>query len=132
HQYLSRRAPRLELLVVDEAHHARRQGGDVDEYRPARLLQLLDRVKTSDHARSIWLLTATPMQVHAVELLDLLRHVGLQGRLEDFDEFQHFHNELAKADDQLTDWTVLARWLREAPAPFDAADRALLDRIRTK
>jgi len=62
---------RYDLIVVDEAHHARRRAADLDEYRPSRLLQLLDRLTEADHARAMWLLTATPMQIHPIELLDL-------------------------------------------------------------
>ena len=74
-------APPLDLLIVDEAHHARRRAADLDEYRPSRLLQFLDAITDAQHARATWLLTATPMQVHPVELVDLLRHVGLSGHL---------------------------------------------------
>lgn len=79
-----------DLLIVDEAHHARRTRGG----RPNRLLELLaggraDRGQgLKDRTRCLYLLTATPMQVDPVELWDLLRLVGLGGawgaREEDF------------------------------------------------
>lgn len=129
-------APRFDLLIVDEAHHARRRGGDLDEYRPSRLLRLLDDVTRTDHARAVWLLTATPMQVHPVELVDLLRHVGLSGALERFEDFARFVAELARADDDMngaTNWAFLARMLAGTPSlPFDRADHAVLERIRAE
>ncbi len=73
-----------DLVIVDEAHHARRTHIDEDEYRPGgRLLELLDRItQRGGAAKALWLLTATPMQVAPpIELRDLLIHVGLQGPL---------------------------------------------------
>ncbi|HOF40841.1 MAG TPA: SNF2-related protein [Candidatus Hydrogenedentes bacterium] len=65
-----------DLLVVDEAHHARRRGaGSAQEKGPNRLLRLLLDVK--DKAKSLLLMTATPMQVHPVEIWDLLNVLGL-------------------------------------------------------
>lgn len=126
-------APRYDLLIVDEAHHARRRGADLDEYRPSRLLRLLDDVTRTDHAQAVWLLTATPMQVHPVELVDLLRHVGLSGALERFDDFARYFAELARNDDEATNWGFLARMLAGTPSlPFDRADHAVLERIRSE
>ena len=130
HQQMILQAPPLDLLVLDEAHHARRRAADLDEYRPSRLLQLLDAVDEAGHARCTWLLTATPMQIHPIELVDLLRHVGLTGTLGQFDQFQRFYAQLAKPLDTDVDWPFLAHTIAEtAEAPLDDADRALLARI---
>lgn len=65
-----------DLLVLDEAHHARRQGaGTPQEKGPNRLLRLMRGIR--EKARSILLLTATPMQVHPVEIWDLLQLLGM-------------------------------------------------------
>lgn len=65
-----------DLVVLDEAHHARRQGaGTAQEKGPNRLLKLMRRIQGK--ARSLLLLTATPMQVHPVEIWDLLELLGL-------------------------------------------------------
>lgn len=76
------RQPELEtaedwdLLVVDEAHHARRKAaGTAQEGGPNRLLGLLHKIQAK--AKSLLLMTATPMQVHPVELWDLLNVLGL-------------------------------------------------------
>lgn len=125
-------APPLDLLIVDEAHHARRRAADLDEYRPSRLLQFLDAVTQAQHARATWLLTATPMQVHPIELVDLLRHVGLSGALERYDTFARYHAELEKPDAEVN-WEFLHSTLQSSPAlPENAADRALLDALRVK
>lgn len=122
-------SPRLDLLVVDEAHHARRQGSDPDRYRPSRLLSLLDQVRDTGHTRATWLLTATPMQIDPIELIDLLRHVGLTGLLSDPATFERYYAELAKPVDTEVDWCFLARTTAGSDVPLDDADRVLLSRI---
>ena len=65
-----------DLIVLDEAHHARRRGaGTPQEKGPNRLLDLMRKLKGK--CRSLLLLTATPMQVHPVELWDLMDLLGL-------------------------------------------------------
>ena len=67
-----------DLLVVDEAHHARRKDFLQPQYRPNRLLTLLNRLKEDHRYQAMLLLTATPMQVHPVEVWDLLTVLGLE------------------------------------------------------
>jgi superfamily II DNA or RNA helicase len=115
-----------DLLVVDEAHHARRQHGSEDRYRPSRLLELLDSVDRQNAARAVWLLTATPLQTAAVELIDLLRQTGLSGPLADEAAFVRFYRELGKADDREIAWRWLAEQIRRTPsAPHSGAEKAL-------
>lgn len=83
--YLMRRADRQielseaepwDLIVLDEAHHARRRGaGTTQEKGPNALLALMRRMK--DRCASLLLLSATPMQVHPVEMWDLANLLGL-------------------------------------------------------
>lgn len=69
-------AEKWDLIVVDEAHHARRRGaGATQDNRPNALLRLLRGLK--DNTDGLLLLTATPMQVHPVELWDLLSLLGM-------------------------------------------------------
>ena len=73
---LAEQAEPWDIVVIDEAHHARRKSpGFGGELRPNRLLELLHRVK--DKTQALLLLTATPMQVHPVEVWDLLSVLGL-------------------------------------------------------
>ena len=68
-----------DLIVADEAHHARRRSpGSPQEGGPNNLLRLLHELRPK--CRSLLLLTATPMQVHPVELWDLLNLLGLPPR----------------------------------------------------
>ena len=65
-----------DLVVLDEAHHARRRAaGSPREGGPNRLLELMRALKA--RTRGLVLLTATPMQVHPVEVWDLLDLLGL-------------------------------------------------------
>ncbi len=84
--HLMRRRDRAEVLlaeaepwdvvVLDEAHHARRRGaGSQSEGGPNALLRLMRGLK--DRTQGLVLLTATPMQVHPVEIWDLLDLLGL-------------------------------------------------------
>lgn len=115
-----------DLLVVDEAHHARRQHAHEDRYRPSRLLELLDTVNRQAAARAIWLLTATPLQTSAVELVDLLRQTGLSGPLAEEAAFVRFYRELAKSDDRTVAWGWLAEQVRCTPAmPRTGAEEEL-------
>ncbi len=97
-------ADRWDLLVVDEAHHARRRDFLQPIYRPNRLLTLLNRLKEHDKYRAMLLLTATPMQVHPLEVWDLLMVLGLGGRwAADEGNFLRFFRQLRQPFDQ-ADW----------------------------
>jgi SNF2 family DNA or RNA helicase len=86
-----------DLLVVDEAHHARRKDFLQQRYRPNRLLTLLNRLKENEQYQGLLLLTATPMQVHPVEVWDLLTVLGLGGRWgADENNFLGFFSELRR------------------------------------
>jgi hypothetical protein len=72
------------------------------------------------------------MQVHPVELVDLLRHVGLSGALERYETFARYHAELSKPDAEIN-WQFLHRTLESSPAlPENGADRALLETMTVK
>lgn len=65
-----------DLVVLDEAHHARRKGaGTATEGGPNALLKLMRGLRR--RTQGLLLLTATPMQVHPVEVWDLLDLLGM-------------------------------------------------------
>ena len=76
--------PKWDLVLVDEAHHARRKEFGARNRRPNHLLQLLGghgrRPGLKDRTRCLYLLTATPMQVDPIEVWDLLKLLDLAGR----------------------------------------------------
>ena len=123
-----------DLLIVDEAHHARRSHLEEDRYRPSRLLELLDAVRSRGATKALWLLTATPMQVTPIELRDLLVQAGLHGKLAEDAAFLRYFREVAKTNDERTAWDWLDQALRNTPrlpdtGAEDAVMRAIAGRI---
>lgn len=87
-----------DLVLLDEAHHARRRWGPGGKQRPNRLMQLMDRLR--ERTRGLLLLTATPMQVDLRELWDLLRLAGMDGRWAQGwgEEFSRYFETLCRQD----------------------------------
>ena len=66
-----------DLVLLDEAHAARRRRQEEGEFNPATLLlNLLRQLQLRRKARGILLLSATPMQTHPWEPWDLLATLG--------------------------------------------------------
>ena len=121
-------APNWDLVIVDEAHHARRKDFLTDRYRPNRLMELVAGTGTrpglKDKTRCIYLLTATPMQVDPVEVWDLLRVIGLGGRWGALQEnFIDFFEELRKPFDA-RNWDFLLDMVRDYLATGGTLDPA--------
>ncbi|MEO1083774.1 MAG: helicase-related protein, partial [Acidobacteriota bacterium] len=118
------------LVVVDEAHHARRRQLP-GPYRPNRLLELLGGPDGDGGLRrqtdALYLLTATPMQIHPLEVWDLLRLLDLGGRWgSDERAFLDYFEQLRRPFSD-RDWPLLldlARESEDAPPPaVDALHR---------
>jgi len=107
-----------DLVIVDEAHHARRRDFlDLRRYRPNRMLELLNRLQA--HTQGLILMTATPMQVHPIEVWDLLNLLGLSGEWgADGRPFLRFYDQLRRSLDE-ADWTFVFRLLRSELALGD-------------
>ncbi|NPV68434.1 MAG: DEAD/DEAH box helicase family protein [Anaerolineae bacterium] len=100
-----------DLVLVDEAHHARRRDFLQPIYRPNRLLELL--TAPDFRANAILLMTATPMQVHPLEVWDLLKVLGLGGKWgADEGNFLRFYSELMKPFDEI-DWDFVFEMLND-------------------
>ena len=129
--------PEWDLILVDEAHHARRKEFGDKARRPNHLLQLLGghggRPGLKDRTRCLYLLTATPMQVHPLEVWDLLKLLGLEGRWGASEHnFLRFFEEVRSPFGQ-RDWTFLVEMMKDFleaggqidPAFADKASRTL-------
>ncbi len=123
-------APPYDLLIVDEAHHARRRGADPNKREPTKLLRLLDEVRARAHTRALWLLTATPMQVDPVELYDLLAHVADEMEVvgTDYVQFERFYKQLGQPLKTIA-WPYLGKRVGRMPRELDEAERRLLANI---
>lgn len=131
-----------DLVLVDEAHHARRKDFlDQTTYRPNRLLELLRGLQA--RTQGLLLMTATPMQVDPLEVWDLLNLLGLGGEWgADGHAFLRFYTELRRED---PDWEFLFRlaqaeqaagrhdadpvWQRRAERQLGAVERLQLQQV---
>ncbi|MFD8403165.1 SNF2-related protein [Streptomyces anulatus] len=68
-----------DVVLVDEAHHARRRGSKATD-TPNSLLGLLQEMKKRDLWHALYLASATPMQMHPHEAWDLVELLGLPGK----------------------------------------------------
>lgn len=68
-----------DLIVIDEAHHARRNYQGVDKYTSTNLYRLAESLAEPESGKStgVLLLTATPMQLHRFELFSLIELLDL-------------------------------------------------------
>ena len=126
-----------DLVIVDEAHHARRRKMGTDGRRRAnRLLELLSGDGQGNglvsKTRCLYLLTATPMQIHPVEVWDLLKLLGMGGRWgAGEDAFVRYFEQSRKPFEQ-RDWSFVLPFLAEASASTGASSiDELLTRART-
>lgn len=120
-----------DLIIVDEAHHARRRDFLDDRYRPNRLLELLagvaGRPGLKDRTRCLYLLTATPMQVHPVEVWDLLKVLGLGGKWGALQEnFLKFFAELRNPFRD-RNWPFILAMVRDYLSAGGAIEPALVE-----
>ncbi len=90
HQLLE--AEPWDLVILDEAHHARRKSPQDRKETPNRLLELMEQLK--EKTKSLILLSATPMQIDAIEVFDLLHLLGLQGHWSYGDNFCNYFASL--------------------------------------
>lgn len=106
HQLLS--AEPWDLVVLDEAHHARRKSPQDRKETPNRLLELMAQLK--EKTKSLVLLSATPMQIDAIEVFDLLNLLGLQGHWSYGDNFCYYFASLQGAVKQevINFWQVMS------------------------
>ncbi len=95
-------APPWDVVVLDEAHHARRRlqlsfNNEKERGEPNLLLRLMDSLK--ERTVGLLLLTATPMQLDTVELFDLLNLLGTKGRwATDEEAFRTYFQAVATGD----------------------------------
>ncbi|ELY67377.1 helicase-related protein [Natronococcus jeotgali] len=81
-----------DMVVVDEAHNAR---------RTTNLYELLEELRP--HTQTYYLMTATPMQLHHEELYDLLTLLGLPEAWDDRERFSNFFRSRRALDNVLAD-----------------------------
>jgi superfamily II DNA or RNA helicase len=86
------KAPPFDLVIIDEAHAARVTRPSIGSPRPTRLNELATAL--SALTPHLFLVTATPQQLNELEVLDLLRILGLGGPWVHEEDFLKFYAEL--------------------------------------
>lgn len=107
-----------DLVVLDEAHHARRRGagaGSGKDKGPNQLLKLMHGLK--NRTKGLVLLTATPMQVHPVEVWDLLSLLGLPESWTE-DSFNRFFEKVAAGNPTPEEFEWLAMLFRSVAEKY--------------
>lgn len=100
-----------DLVFLDEAHHARRQG----DKGANQLLKLMHRLK--ERTQGLVLITATPMQVDPIEVWDLLNLLGLP-KLWDSDNFQKFFEYSSTGNPSHEQFEFMALMFRAVESHF--------------
>ena len=114
-------APSWDLVVLDEAHHARRRNITWGDHEPNLLLRLMRLLE--DHTTGLLLVTATPMQLYLLELYDLLGLLGTRGRwATDEEAFVRFFDSLTDMKRGAADYPLMFAMAREYYATGGASD----------
>ncbi len=97
----------FDLVLIDEAHAARVTRSEFTSPRPTRLNELAMALSAS--TPHVFLLTATPLQLNELEMLDLLRILGLGGPWVHEDAFKRYYDAMNRrpADRSDDDWLHL-------------------------
>jgi superfamily II DNA or RNA helicase len=121
-----------DLVVLDEAHHARTRrensssGGE--RLRPNTLMQLMQQLRQSTNG--LLLLTATPMQVSELEVWDLLALLGMPPEWTE-DAFERFFEWVEKENpDEATLSYVAGLWRSSVTAFGEAPGNAMPEDLR--
>lgn len=105
-----------DLVILDEAHHARRKSPGLAKSRgPNALLRLMLGLRGK--TQGLVLLTATPLQVHPVEVWDLLNLLGMPPEWTD-QAFVDFYDALAKPSPSHDEFESLSRLFRAFEARY--------------
>jgi superfamily II DNA or RNA helicase len=119
----------FDLIVIDEAHHIRRKrylGSKKTE--PTRLYELVSELSvTSPH---VLLLTATPVQLHVTETMDLLTIIGLGGPWVHEELFETYFQLLTREPSEINTQDVekcleMLTWFIRNYLPKDVAEKIL-------
>ena len=101
-----------DVVLVDEAHHARRRGAKPTD-TPNSLLALLVEMREKQMWRALYLASATPMQMNPHEAWDLISLLGLPGRWgSSAGDFLEYFERL-RVDPQVRNWKLLCAMLSD-------------------
>lgn len=111
-----------DVVLVDEAHHARRRGAKPTD-TPNSLLALLLEMRDKQMWKALYLASATPMQMNPHEAWDLIALLGLPGRWgASASNFLEYFERL-RLNPQVRNWKLLCAMLSD----YFSDDEALRD-----
>ncbi len=131
HRQLILAAPQWDLVLLDEAHAARRRSHKEGEFNSGNLLlELLRELQLRQSTRGIILLSGTPMQTQPWEPWDLLSVVGVGGKwTANFGDVRTFYKVVAdlprgklRTDDLKVVQSLVAEDNEFPPPPKGAAE----------
>ena len=108
-----------DLVILDEAHHARARGPH-GKRQPNKLLDVLEELRY--RTQGLIMMTATPIQLDRKELWDLLNILELPGKWQDEENFDQFFSAL-EADP--TDWGFLLDLVKDYLEAYGLDDKAI-------
>jgi ERCC4-related helicase len=108
-----------DLVVLDEAHHARARGAS-GRREPNLLLEALDDLKLQ--TQGLIFMTATPIQLSRKELWDLLMILELPGTWQDEERFDRFFREI---DERRPDWRFLFEIVQESISAYSVDEHEI-------
>lgn len=115
-----------DLVILDEAHHARRKGGGATKDRaPNQLLGLMQYLRAK--TQGLILLTATPMQVNPVEVWDLLDLLGLPPGWSE-NAFLRFFERASHPNPSNDDFDAMASLFRASEAAYGEPGADVIER----
>jgi superfamily II DNA or RNA helicase len=119
-----------DVVLVDEAHHARRRGSKSTD-TPNSLLSLLTEMRDVGSWEALYLASATPMQMNPHEAWDLIELLGLPGRWgRSAKDFISYYEKL-RTEPGERDWQTLSSMLSDYfTQPEAGRDLGLEDHIQ--
>lgn len=127
---LAENAQPWDLIILDEAHHARRSAaGSEKEGSANALLKLMRSLKA--RTKGLVLLTATPMQMDPIEVWDLMNLMGLPP---EWDEraFRDFCDNVNQANPPEAAMDRMARLFQAAEVTYGMAKSEDVERLTGK
>ena len=128
-----RSAKQSDIILVDEAHYARRQNPRDGADSAPKYGQLYQAMQNGlrQKAKSLWMATATPMQIDPIEVYDLFRLTNRVGPYQhDPSLSMHYFDLMAKLikSEPLTrmEWALLGQSYRQ----LEALDPFLWERLK--
>ncbi|NJP26801.1 MULTISPECIES: SNF2-related protein [unclassified Microbispora] len=118
-----------DVVLVDEAHHARRRGSKPND-PPNSLLALLQEMRDAEMWRALYLASATPMQMNPHEAWDLISLLGLRGKWGQQAFFFLEYFTRLRTDPKIRGWKLLCEMLADYFSDSQAQrDQRLEDQI---